>query len=108
MKKASVVCLFVVAFSAAAGTVSAQVNAFMLVPGVKGGSMDAHHVDWIDVLSVQQELTPAKKNQRVRDPSRQAARRRGASPLARGCDRSDISRGPHRAHEVGRRSIHVL
>ncbi len=42
-------------------TASAQDETFMLVPGISGGSRDAHHPGWIDVVSLRQSWSAAAK-----------------------------------------------
>jgi type VI protein secretion system component Hcp len=60
-KTLGLVALALILSAARATPAFADVNAFLLVPGVPGGSTDARHVGWIDVLSVRQTLTPTKK-----------------------------------------------
>jgi len=40
---------------------SAQDPTFMLVPGIPGSSLDAHHLGWIDVVSLRQSWSAAAK-----------------------------------------------
>jgi len=40
---------------------SAQDQTFMLVPGVRGSSVDAHHEGWIDVMSLRQSWNATAK-----------------------------------------------
>jgi len=62
MTKTIVISVFVIALSAFARPASAQVDVLMLVPGVPGGSTNASHAGWIDVLSIQQDLTADRKS----------------------------------------------
>ncbi len=44
---------------AGVGQAMAQADTFMLIPGIKGSSIDARHRDWIDVVSLTQTLEPS-------------------------------------------------
>ena len=63
MQKPLVTCLLVAALSAATAQVAVAQNAdtFMLVPGIPGGSQDARHADWIDVISLSQSFDATAK-----------------------------------------------
>jgi type VI secretion system Hcp family effector len=57
MQKTFTTCVLAVAFSViVVGAASAQVQTFMLVPGIPGGSVDDQHKNWIDVIAVTQTL----------------------------------------------------
>lgn len=64
MKNTLTVVLLVVCFVGCAGLreALAQTDTFMLVPGIKGSSVDDRHKDWIDVASLTQTLETTKKN----------------------------------------------
>jgi type VI protein secretion system component Hcp len=49
-----VLLLWVTAVAVLPTVASAQDQTFMLVPGIPGSSLDAHHPNWIDVKSLQQ------------------------------------------------------
>ena len=62
MKKTLTVCALAIAMSSlGARSAAAQIETFMLVPGIPGDSIDERHKDWIDVLSVTQTLEAAGK-----------------------------------------------
>jgi len=56
--RSAIACAAILLSAAAA---SAQINTFMLVPGIPGGSLDARHVGWIDVASLEQSLATLRK-----------------------------------------------
>jgi type VI secretion system secreted protein Hcp len=57
------VAAFVLSFvMAGAGHAFAQIRTFMLIPGIPGAATDAQHDGWIDVLSMSQGASTAKRS----------------------------------------------
>lgn len=61
MRNFAVASALAVAFLLTATVVSAATQTFMLVPGIPGGSNNAGHAQWIDVLSVSQTWATSRK-----------------------------------------------
>ena len=61
MSVALVLFLTVITVAILPTTASAQDQTFMLVPGVPGSSLDAHHRGWIDVTSLRQTWNATAK-----------------------------------------------
>jgi type VI protein secretion system component Hcp len=62
MNRTFVACLLAIGFAVVdADTAWAQVDTFMLVPGITGGSVNEQHKGWIDVMSITQTLEPNGK-----------------------------------------------
>ena len=70
MKKTLKLTLIVFSFLGFVGVhqAVAQTDTFMLVPGIKGSSVDSRHRDWIDVLSLTQSLDRNLERGRGRPP----------------------------------------
>lgn len=62
MKKTFTACVLALGFAVVgADTAWAQVDTFMLVPGIAGDSTHERHQDWIEVLSLSQTLDATGK-----------------------------------------------
>lgn len=61
-KVVAVASLVLALLAAGSGEAYAAIRTYMYVPGIPGGSTDAQHQDWIEVLSMSQGASATKKS----------------------------------------------